>query len=67
MLLFIIISIFRWLIVKIMLYAFVKFTIIERKQVSVVSSTSVVNKFYIKEVSLNFNIGLVIHFNIVEL
>ena len=45
MLLFIIISIFRWLIVKIMLYAFVKFTIIERKQVSVVSSTSVVNKF----------------------
>ena len=33
----------------------------------IVLSTSDVNKFYIKEVYLNFNIGLVIHFNIVKL
>ena len=39
---------------------FIKCTII-------VLSTSDVNKFYITEVYLNFNIGLVIHFNIVEL
>ena len=32
----------------------------------VVLSTSDVKKFYIKEVYWNFNIGLVIHFNIVE-
>ena len=55
------------LVVVVVVYYLQMFPAILSSVLFMVLSTSDVNKFYIKEVYLNFNIGLVIHFNIVEL